>query len=207
MLRVGVTGGAASGKSTVTALLAERGFPVIDADRVAHDLYVPGSPVTASLAAAFGKEILDPAGGIDRDALGARVFGFPERLRILDGIVHPPLLDALAARLDAMEAGGAAAGVLEAALLLHWGPPGFVNVIVGVVASRETRRARMIAKGLSPEQVDARLRSQADWEHLSEQVDIVIDNNGDLAALAREVDSLADALLRSTDGDAGPSGA
>jgi dephospho-CoA kinase len=65
----------------------------------------------------------------------------------------------------------------------------------------------MIAKGLSPEQVDARLRSQADWEHLSEQVDIVIDNNGDPAALAREVDSLADALLRSTDGDAGPSGA
>lgn len=207
MLRVGVTGGAASGKSTVTALLAAKGFPVIDADRAAHDLYVPGSPVTASLAAAFGAEILDANGGVDRAALGARVFGHPERLRVLNGIVHPPLLASLAARLDALEASGEAVGVLEAALLLQWGPPGFVSVIVGVVASRETRRARMVAGGLSPEQADARLRSQEDWEHLSEQVDIVIDNNGDRDALKREVDTLAEALLRSTDADAGPPGA
>lgn len=197
MLRVGITGGAGSGKSTVAAMLAARGFPVIDADRVAHALYAPGSAVVSALAGAFGPGILLPGGGIDRPALAEHVFGFPERLRTLNAIVHPPLLAGLAARLDALEASGAPVGVLEAALLLQWGPPGFVNVIVGVVASRETRRRRLVAGGLSPDQAERRLRSQPDWEHLSEQVDIVIDNNGDPAALAREIETLAGVLHRS----------
>jgi dephospho-CoA kinase len=194
MLRVGVTGGAGAGKSTVTGLLAREGFPVVDADRVAHELYVPGSRVVEELVSVFGAEILLSDGTLDRAVLAEKVFGRPEHLGALDRIVHPPLLRALERRLDELEAEGVPVGILEAALLLQWGPPDFVNLIVGVVASRERRYRRLVAAGLSEDQAERRLESQADFEDLPRRVDIVIDNDGDLQTLRKEVRRLARAL-------------
>lgn len=197
MLRVGLTGGAGSGKSTVAGMLLKRGFPVVDADRVAHGLYVPGSDVVANLVHVFGSVILDSGGGIDRKKLGRVVFESHDSLLALNDIVHPPLLRELDRILDRLEAEGETVAVLEAALLLQWGPPDFVNIVVGVIASPETRRKRLLAKGLTPEEADLRLEAQSDMDDLTQRVDILVENNGDKAALEREVDDLARALRRS----------
>ncbi len=201
MLRVGLTGAAGSGKSTVARGLARRGLPVVDADRVAHELYVPGSPLVARLAARFGSGILDPSGGVDRRALGARVFGDPEALAALDALVHPPLVEELGRRLAALEAEGEPAAVVEAALLLKWSPLELVHLVVGVTAPRESRRARLVAGGLSPEAADRRLDAQVGEEELLRRSDIVIGNDRGLDALDAKIQALADEILRRSGGD------
>jgi len=188
MLRVGLTGGPGAGKSTVASLLFDDGFPVLDADKVAHELYVPKSIVVAELSRTFGSSVLTEAGGIDRKALGTLVFGNRDRLDQLNAIVHPHLLRELSRRLGAIEESGEAVGILEAALLLQWGPPDFVDLVVVVEASPEIRRQRLIAGGLTPEDADRRLAS-----HTGEQpdlVDIVVKNEGtrkDLELNVREL--------------------
>ncbi len=196
MLRVGLTGAAGAGKSTVARLLAGRGLPVIDADKVAHELYAPGSAVAAELAAAFGRGVLDASGAIDRAALGALVFGSPERLAELDGIVHPPLLAELERRLDALARAGERVAVLEAALLLKWGPPDFVDLVVGVTASRGLRRGRLIDGGLAAEQADRRLDLQVDPGVLERRADIIVRNERGPEELERAVEALAAELER-----------
>lgn len=204
MLRVGLTGGAGSGKSVVAGMLLRRGFPVIDADRVAHGLYVPGSDVVANLVHVFGSGILDSGGGIDRKKLGRMVFESPELLLALNDIVHPPLVRELEKILDRLEGEGETVAVLEAALLLQWGPPDFVNIVVGVIASPEIRKERLVRRGLTPEDADLRLAAQADLEDLTQRVDVLIDNSGNLAALEAEVDDLAKILRRNApSGDSG----
>ena len=114
MLRVGLTGGPGAGKSTTAGILAAEGFPVLYADKVAHDLYQPGSAVVLELARAFGDAVLTPSGEVDRSVLGSLVFGNRERLDRLNAIVHPQLLRELSRRLGAMEeAGTLLEGVLE----------------------------------------------------------------------------------------------
>jgi len=200
MLRVGLTGPAGSGKSTVARLLAARGTPVIDADRVAHELYVPGGELVRELAGAFGDGILDSRGGIDRARLGEIVFGDPAARETLNRIVHPPLLAELERRLDALEAGGTPVAILEAALLLQWGPPRFIGFVVGVSAPRALRRERLGAQGLSPEQVAARLDAQVDEAELALGSDLLLLNRGSLEELERQVEALAHELERRSAG-------
>jgi dephospho-CoA kinase len=190
MLRVGLTGPTGAGKSTVSGMLRARGIPVIDADRSAHALYVPGSPLVDGLVRAFGEGILDGEGGVDRRKLGAVVFADEAKLAKLGEIVHPRLLENLERDLDALEEGGEPVAVVEAALLLQWGPPLFIDVVVGVVAERNTRRNRLLASGLPPERVDARLDAQTDGAAVRAGADRVVVNEGDLDALESAVDAL-----------------
>jgi dephospho-CoA kinase len=95
-LRIGLTGGIGSGKSTVAAAFARRGVPVIDADAVAHELTVPGSPAQAAIAARFGADLIDPQGRLDRRALRARVFSDVEARAALEALLHPPILARMA---------------------------------------------------------------------------------------------------------------
>ncbi len=188
MLRVGLTGGPGAGKSTVASMLSARGFPVLDADKVAHELYLPGSLLVSELSKAFGSGVLTPSGGIDRKALGSLVFGDRERLGVLSAIVHPRLLRELSRRLGAMEESGAPVGILEAALLLQWGPPEFVDLVVAVETSVEIRRRRLVAAGLTPEDADRRLASHSGSS--PDLVDIVLQNEGTREDLEFEVREL-----------------
>lgn len=161
---------------------------MLDADKVAHELYVPGNPVVLELSEAFGPGVLTPAGGIDRKALGSLVFGDRERLDRLGAIVHPRLLRELSRRLETMEESGAGVGILEAALLLQWGPPEFVDLVVAVETSAEIRRRRLVAAGLTPEDADRRLASHSG--SLPDLIDIVLRNEGTREELELEVREL-----------------
>ena len=195
MLRAGLTGAAGAGKSRVARGLVERGFPVLDADKVAHELYLPGSPLAEALVEAFGPGVRDDRGGIDRTALGAVVFNDPRRRRALDALVHPPLLSELHRRLGALAAAGHGVGVLEAALLLRWGPRDLVDLVVGVTAPRSVRRDRLVAAGLSPLAAERRIDLQLDEAELVRAADFLIVNDGGLSDLDGRIDELA-AFLR-----------
>jgi dephospho-CoA kinase len=196
MLRVGLTGGAAAGKSTVARRLSERGIPVIDADREAHALYAPGTELCRALVEAFGGEVAAEDGGIDRGALGRIVFADPARREALNALVHPPLIAALKARLRALAAEGHAAAVLDAALLLQWDAPDLVDLVVGVTAPRAVRRERLERAGLTPKDAERRVDAQVDDLTLAERSDLLILNNGTPEALEAQADALAEELLR-----------
>ena len=196
MLRVGLTVPAGSGKTTVAQGLARRGLPVMDADRIAHELYAPGSVVVGELVRAFGPDILAPDGGIDRTRLGRMVFGSGERLATLNRIVHPPLLREVRRRLEVLEEEGNAVAVVEAALLLQWEPLDFVDLVIGVTAPRALRKARLVAGGLSPEAAELRLDAQVDPGELERKSDILVRNEGDREDLEWRVEALARELLR-----------
>jgi dephospho-CoA kinase len=139
--------------------------------------------------------------GIDRAALGAIVFADRARREALDALVHPPLLAELRRRLDALAAAGHEAAVLEAALLLRWGPPEFIDVVVGVSAPRSVRRGRLLAQGLTPEDVERRLDLQLDEDELARRAEFIVVNDGDLDRLMHGIDDLAAFLRRRARGE------
>ena len=198
MLVVGLTGGIATGKSTVARMLAERGAAVLDADALVHELQAPGTEVHRAILATFGPEILAPDGTLDREKLGARVFTDPEARRVLEAIVHPALLAEIARRVEALRRGGRTRlCVLEAALLVEGGPRGIVDRLVVITAPEAEQVARLRAKvGLSEEEAWRRVRAQFPSAVKARRADHVLVNDGDRASLARQVAGLAEVLLR-----------
>jgi dephospho-CoA kinase len=196
MYRVGLAGPAGSGKSTVAALLAEAGCPVIDADRTAHELYVPGSELVHNIARIFGEQVLRPDGGVDRAALGKTVFGSDPAREQLNALVHPLLVAELKRRLDALEITGVPIAILDAALLLQWRADRLVECVIGVWAPRETRLARLVASGLSPELAEARVDAQMTETVLRQNSDILIENTGTTDDLRVSVARLLEQLKR-----------
>jgi dephospho-CoA kinase len=157
---VGLTGGIASGKSTVARELARRGARVIDADKLGHRAYEPGSEAQRQVIAAFGPEVRARDGTIDRPALGARVFGRPDQLKRLTDIVWPEIRRLAQAEIDALRsAEPRAVVVLEAAVLFEAGWEPLVDEIWVVVVERATALRRAVARGgLDAAQVEARAR-------------------------------------------------
>src|SRR5512143_4343152 len=145
MLRVGVTGSIGTGKSTVAAMLAARGAWVVDADRIGHALQEPGTACHRQIVEAFGAEILDANGGIDRRRLGARVFADPEARRRLEAIMHPAIWEACQREVCRAEAAGAPFGVVDAPLILETGQRHRFDVIVVVAAPEEVQMQRLAA--------------------------------------------------------------
>ncbi len=196
MIVVGLTGGLASGKSTVARLLAARGARVIDADVLGHRAYEPGTDAHVAVAEAFGADVVGDGGRIDRKALGAKVFGRPEELDRLTGIVWPEIR-----RLAREEMGrlGAedpnAVVVLEAAVLLEAGWEDLVDEIWVVRVDRETAVARAVARGgLDADAAAARIDAQLGDGERGARADVVIDNDGDEALLETRVDQAWQAL-------------
>lgn len=188
---IGLTGGIASGKSTVARLLAERGAAVVDADRLARQVVAPGQPALAELVARFGPTILTPDGQLDRKRLGALAFADPAARADLDRITHPRIAAAAAAEIAAWADAGAHVVFYEAALLvenrLHEGMAGVVVVSV----APEVQLARVIARdNLSIEQARARIAAQAPLADKLAVATWVIENASDEAALARAVDGV-----------------
>jgi dephospho-CoA kinase len=186
---IGLTGGIAGGKSLVSRQLAERGAVIVDADKVGHEAYRPGTETYRAVIEAFGHDIVGTDGEIDRRALGGKVFGDPEARRRLEEIVWPAMRRMMQERLAELREEGTAVAVLEAAVLIEadWLP--LVDEVWLVTAAPETVRRRLFERnGLTPEQAEARIRAQLSNEKRRSYADVVIENDGSLEDLRRAVD-------------------
>jgi len=164
MLVVGLTGGICSGKSTVAAMFERLGAVVIDADRVAHELQVPGQPLFEAIVSAFGRQIVGEDGRIDRRRLGAIVFSDPKARARLEEILHPAIVEECERRIQQARASGAAVCLLDAALLIESGRHARFDRMVLVEASEAVQLERLMARmGLSREEVMQRIRSRCRW--------------------------------------------
>jgi dephospho-CoA kinase len=186
VLRIGLTGGIGSGKSTVSALLAARGAVVVDADRIAREVVEPGTAGLARIAEAFGEGVLAPDGSLDRAALAAVVFADPEARRQLDGIVHP-LVRARATELAAAAPPDAVV-VNDVPLLVETGQASSYDLVLVVQADPATRVSRLVQRGLTAEDARARMEAQASDEERRAVADVVLDNSGTPEDLAEQVD-------------------
>ncbi|HZS42329.1 MAG TPA: dephospho-CoA kinase [Polyangia bacterium] len=188
---IGLTGGIASGKSTVARLLADHGAPIVDADQLARAVVAPGQPALDEIARAFGRDVIDASGGLDRKKVAALVFADPDKRRALNAILHPRIGVLTAGELGKLRAAGAKLAIYEAALLvenqIHLGLDGLIVVALDEARQRERLAAR---DGLAPDEVDARLRAQAPLADKLAAATWIIDNNGPLDDTRRQVDAL-----------------
>ena len=194
-LRVGLTGGLGSGKSTVAQWLREAGFEVIDADRLVAELYQPGGEGTAAVRELFGPEMLDERGGVDHAKVAARVFADPRARKALEAAIHPLVRK----RFEQLAAQAKDMIILEATLLVEAGYAPMFDLVVSVEAPCELRLERALLRGMDEESARARLLAQGDGEERWEAAHRVIDNSGDLDHLRRQVDELVGELRRLAD--------
>lgn len=188
---IGLTGGIASGKSTVARRLESLGACVIDADKLGHRAYEPDTDAFRAVVETFGGDVVDADGRIDRKALGAKVFGSPDRLKQLTDIVWPEIGRLAAADIAAARARDPSAiVVLEAAVLFEAGWERTVDEVWAIVVDPEVAVARACARdGLAPEDVRRRIDAQIGNDERRARADVVIDNSGDLDALIARVDA------------------
>lgn len=188
-MRVGLTGGIGSGKTTVSDLLGAWGAVVIDADVIAREVVAPGSPGLAALAAAFGPEVIGADGGLDRERMAAIAFADPEQRARLNSIVHP-LVRARSAELVAAAPPGSVI-VQAIPLLAETGQRGSFDLVVVVDVDPEVAVERLISsRGMSEGDARARIASQASREERLAIADVVLDNSGDRENLEAQVAEL-----------------
>lgn len=193
-LRVGLTGGIASGKSAVGAMLAEMGCVVTDADALVADLYRSGESGAQAVADLFGPQMLKADGSVDKETLGSAVFADPSSRKRLEQAIHP-----LVGRryLEILEAAGdGAVVVFEVPLLAETGGRGRYDAVVTVEAPAELRLDRAVKRGLDRDQAAARMAAQARSADRRAAADFVIENNGSLAELRARVEVVYAALKR-----------
>jgi len=198
VLRVGLTGGIASGKSTVAKIFRELGAHVLDADRIARDLVPPGSQALSRIVRAFGPEMLRPDGTLDRAALGAVVFGDAGKRRVLEGILHPLILDEIDRRVDELErVDPQGVAVVEAALILELGRENEFDTLVVVWAEEEQQRRRLMQRdNLSAEEAAHRLDAQMPLSEKRGRARFVVDNSRDPAACRADAERVYAGLLQ-----------
>ncbi|MER7797851.1 dephospho-CoA kinase [Microbacterium sp. NPDC096154] len=195
---VALTGGIASGKSTIARRLAEHGAVVIDADALVRELQQPGQPVLAAIAAEFGPEVLTADGELDRGTLGTLVFGDRDKLGRLNGIVHPAVKEESQRRFRAaFDADPRAVVVYDVPLLAEARGAGEWDRIVVAHAPVDMRVARMVAhRGMSEDEARARVANQVPDEERLKLADVVIDTSGTMEETLAQTDALWDSLHR-----------
>ncbi|MET8666385.1 dephospho-CoA kinase [Streptomyces tendae] len=195
MLKVGLTGGIGAGKSEVSRLLVEHGAVLIDADRIAREVVAPGTPGLAAVVAAFGEDVLAEDGTLDRPKLGSIVFADPDRLAVLNGIVHPLVGE----RSRALEEAAAEDAVVvhDVPLLTENGLAPLYDLVVVVDADPATQLDRLVRlRGMTEQDARARMAAQATREQRREIADVVVDNDVPLDELRRRVKEVWDELVR-----------
>ncbi|MGW5787682.1 dephospho-CoA kinase [Streptomyces sp. NPDC003757] len=195
MLKVGLTGGIGAGKSEVSRLLVEHGAVLIDADRIAREVVAPGTPGLAAVVEAFGEGVLAEDGSLDRPKLGSIVFADPERLAVLNGIVHPLVGE----RSRALEEAAAEDAVVvhDVPLLTENGLAPLYDLVVVVDADPGTQLDRLVRlRGMTEHDARARMAAQATREQRREIADVVVGNDVPLEELRRRVAELWAELVR-----------
>ena len=183
-----MTGGIGTGKSTVSKILAELGAMVIDADRLGHEVFKPGTKVWKQVVDAFRTRITGESGEIDRKKLSDSVFKNHEALSRLNSIMHPAILQAVKERLEEIRCCGAEVVLIEATLLIEASWDTFVDEIWVTTSSRPSVMSRLRTRGLSDAELMARILSQMSQEEYIKHADVVIRNDGSLAELRIQVE-------------------
>lgn len=187
MFVIGLTGGIGTGKSTVANILEAQGAPILNADLVGHEVYLPGRPAYHEIVQAFGKEVVAEDGTIDRKKLGPIVFADPKNLARLNAITHSRMKGMMREKLVDLEKQGHEIAVLEAALLLEAKWDDLADEIWVTVTDPEIAAQRVAERsGLAREQVMERIRSQMTNEERKKRANVVIDTNGDMASTEKQ---------------------
>jgi dephospho-CoA kinase len=188
MIVIGLTGGIASGKSTVAKMLSDLGAVVIDADKVGHEAFQPRSEAWHKVVAAFGKDILGKNDEIDRGKLAKLVFNDSKALKRLNSIMHPLMHRMVERKLEVLRSQGVAVVVLEATLLVEAKWTDLVDQVWVTISPEATVVSRLVGhKNFTEEQAEARVKSQTPISQRAKHADVVIDNNSDLETLRKQV--------------------
>jgi dephospho-CoA kinase len=191
---VGLTGGIASGKSTVAERLVERGAELIDADEIAREVVLPGTQTWKQIVEHFGEDVLDDDGFIDRPKLGRLVFGNAERRTLLNELTHPPVMAEIANRLEVLALLDSLV-VLDVPLLVEAGAERGYDAILVVASNPETQLKRLVElRGMAEDDARARIAAQAPLDDKLAVATHVIWNEGTVQELLRETERVADAL-------------
>jgi dephospho-CoA kinase len=197
MLRLGLTGGIASGKSAVAAMLRELGFSVLDADSLAHKLIEPGQPAHSDVLREFGQSVLAPDARVDRTKLSAIVFNDRSKLDRLNAIVHPRVAEVVFRQFDEWQRTGMRdAGFVEAALLIESGIHNNLDGLVVAWCEPQQQLERLLARGLSEAEARRRIAAQLPVEEKLRLATEKIDCSGSLDETRRQVQALASKLRR-----------
>ncbi len=197
MIRVGLTGGIGSGKTTVGAMFVELGCRLIDSDRVAHGLLSRDGGVRDAVVREFGRGILDYGQRIDRGKLGAIVFDDPARRKVLTDILHPEIFVRQQAFLEECAREDAdCIAIVDAALMVETKNAKRFDTLIVVTCTMEQQRERLRARGLSEEQISARIGAQMAMDEKARYADFVIDNSGTIQQARRRVEEVYAALRR-----------
>ncbi len=195
MITLGITGRSGCGKSTVTAVFAAHGVPLVDADQLSREILLPASPLLPELAARFGADILRPDGSLDRRLLADRAFATPEGKAALDAITHPEIIRRIRAAKQAAQALGAPLFVLDGAVIVGTKAERECDRLCVVTAPFETSVARIAARdSIAPEMAARRLDAQTPEDVLRAKADYILCNDADLAALEMAAAALCTAL-------------
>ncbi|WP_422122981.1 dephospho-CoA kinase [Planococcus sp. X10-3] len=188
---IGLTGSIASGKSTVSKMLEEMGFPIIDADMVARQVVEPGSETLSKIEVLFGAEVIKPDGTMDREKVGAYIFSDPVKRKQLNDIIHPAIRAEMLRQRDEYLTEGFQTIVMDIPLLFESKLQHFVDKILVVSVTEENQLARLIERnGLSEKDARARIGSQLPMSVKEEGADAVIYNNGTIEETARQLERI-----------------
>ncbi|WP_019422821.1 dephospho-CoA kinase [Paenibacillus sp. OSY-SE] len=189
-MNIGLTGGIASGKSTVSNLLVERGALLVDADRIAREVVLPGSPVLDKIAELFGTDMLLEDGSLDRKRLGEVVFASEEQRKVLEGVTHPAIRHEMIAQMSRLEGEYPdKLVVVDVPLLYESGLTEMFESVVVVYVPKEIQLQRLIQRdGIDAVQAERRLQSQWDIEEKRTLADVVIDNSQGLEYTEQQVE-------------------
>lgn len=196
MLAVGLTGGIACGKTVIRRRFEAQGVPTLDADRVVHGLFAPGTEVTQAVGARFGANVLAADGSVDRKALGAIVFQDAAARESLEAIVHPKVFEAIETFLDNSRHQSADIAVVDAALMVETTSYERYDRIVVAYCPPEVQQQRLMTRdGLSREQSQRRIDAQMPVEEKRDLADYVIDTSGTLEQTLQQTDKVLEQLL------------
>jgi len=196
---IGLTGGIACGKTTVGEMLTARGALLVDADQAARDVVLPGMPALEAVTSLFGSHILQPDGTLDRAKLGAIVFADKDKLRKLEGILHPAIRSHMWERMNAAEAEDPEKLIVaDIPLLYETEQQGLYEGVLVVYIPRPMQLERLLRRNpsMGAEQANQRINVQMDIERKRELADWVIDNSGSIEETARQADAFMDAMRR-----------